>query len=202
MRISPPVYRFGGKADEVIGNPGDRGTLGAVKTTPSRLDLLKAERSRLRLPRHGSLRLAVGYPNRYWVAQSSLAYQRVVELAARIEGIAVDRFFADPHLRGRSLDDDTPLAELDVLAWSCSFELDAVGLVRTLDDAGIPRRSADRGQRFPLLVMGGAVANINPLPLASVIDVFVMGAAELLWPQLIEKARDLDRGDLLREALL
>jgi radical SAM superfamily enzyme YgiQ (UPF0313 family) len=153
----------------------------------------------LTLPRHGGFRLAVGYPNRYWVAQSSLAYQRVVELATRVEGVAVDRFFADPHLRGRSFENGTPLAELDVLAWSCSFELDAVDLLRTLDDAGIPRRAPDRGQRFPLLVMGGAVANINPLPLAWVIDVFVLGSAELLWPPLIEMARDLKRGDLLRE---
>jgi len=170
-----------------------------VKNSPSRRDLLQAERSRLTLPNHGSFRLAVGYPNRYWVAQSSLAYQRVVELAARIDGVAVDRFFADPDLRGRSFENDTPLAELDVLAWSCSFELDAVDLLRTLDDAGIPRRGRDRGRRFPLLVMGGAVANINPLPLASVIDVFVLGAAELLWPQLIEMARDLNRVDLLLE---
>jgi radical SAM superfamily enzyme YgiQ (UPF0313 family) len=46
--------------------------------------------------------------------------------------------------------------------------------------------------------MGGAVASINPLPLAPAIDVFVLGSAELLWPSLIARVREIrDRDDLL-----
>jgi radical SAM superfamily enzyme YgiQ (UPF0313 family) len=48
--------------------------------------------------------------------------------------------------------------------------------------------------------MGGAVASINPLPLAPAIDVFVLGSAELLWPPLIELVREIrDRDRLLLE---
>ena len=105
------------------------------------VDLLGDERRRIDLPRQGRLRVGVGYPNRYHVALSSLAYQWVVELAAGVPGIALQRFFAPPDCLGRTLEDDTPLASLDLLAWSCSFELDAVNLIHTLDAAGIARRA-------------------------------------------------------------
>jgi len=46
--------------------------------------------------------------------------------------------------------------------------------------------------------MGGPVASINPLPLSEAVDVFVLGAAELLWPPLLQLASE----DLGRERLL
>ena len=46
---------------------------------PERTALLAAERSRLDLPLHGSLRVGIGYPGSYHVAHSSLAFQWIVE---------------------------------------------------------------------------------------------------------------------------
>ncbi len=164
-----------------------------------RAALIDSERTRLDLPLYGSLSVAVGYPNTYRVAMSSLSFQWVVEITARQEDTAVERCFSDPDLAGHSLETGRPLAEFDVLAWSCSFELDAANLLRTLDAAGIPRHRDDRGSRFPLVVVGGAVASINPLPLAPAVDVFVLGAAERLWPRLLAMTRECDRGQLLEE---
>lgn len=164
-----------------------------------RASLLASERSRLALPPHGGLSVAVGYPNTYHVGMSSLAFQWVTEITARQQDTAVERCFSEPVLAGKSLDSGRPLAEFDVLAWSCSFELDAANLLRALDSAGIPRRSDRRGSRFPLIVVGGALASINPLPLAPVVDVFVLGAAERLWPQLLAMTREFDRNRLLEQ---
>jgi radical SAM superfamily enzyme YgiQ (UPF0313 family) len=171
----------------------------AVKKTQNQL--LKDERRVLDVTAAGALRVGVGYPNTYAVGMSSLAFQWAVELAAASEDTGVERFFADPSANiGRTLESASPLGDLDVLAWSCSFELDAVNLLRTLDAAGIPRRRGERNHRHPLLVMGGAVASINPLPLVPAIDVFVLGSAELLWPPLLELIRDFaDRDRLLLE---
>ena len=168
-------------------------------TRHDRAALLESERTRLVLPLHGALSVAVCYPNTYHVAMSSLAFQWVVELTSRQADTAVERCFLDAGPRGRTLDTGRPLAEFDVMAWSCSFELDASNLLRILDAAGIPRRREDRGPRFPLVVVGGAVASINPLPLAPAVDVFVLGAAERLWPRLLEMTRDYDRDRLLEE---
>ena len=164
-----------------------------------RIQLLDDERRRLEISPHGALRIGVGYPNSYHVAMSSLAYQWVGEIASKQPDVAVERFFADGDPAGTTLDGGTPLGDLDLLAWSCSFELDVVPLLRTLDAAGIPRQRTHRSTRDPLLVMGGAVASINPLPIASTIDVFVLGSAELLWPTLIELAARFDRERLLDE---
>jgi radical SAM superfamily enzyme YgiQ (UPF0313 family) len=162
--------------------------------------LLAAERRLFEVSPAGGLRVGVGYPNTYQVAMSSLAFQWAVELAAGCEDIGVERFFAPPSGDGRTLEGASPLGELDVLAWSCSFELDAANLIATLDAAGIPRRRDHRDHRHPLLVMGGAVASINPLPLAPAIDVFVLGSAELLWPPLLVLVREFaDRDRLLAE---
>ena len=163
--------------------------------------LLEAERRVLEFTVAGSLRVGVGYPNTYAVGMSSLAFQWAVELAASCEDVGVERFFADPSTDiGRTLDTGSALGDLDVLAWSCSFELDAVNVLATLDAAGIPRLRGDRNHRHPLLALGGAVASINPLPLAPVIDVFVLGSAELLWPPLLALIRENpDRQQLLLE---
>ena len=129
---------------------------------------------------------------------SSLAYQWVIELAAACPDVGVERFFAGSLADGRTLDEGSALGDLDLLAWSCSFELDAPNVLGTLDAAGIPRRREDRDHHHPLMVMGGAVASINPLPLSQAVDVFVLGSAELLWPPLLEAMRE----NPVRERLL
>jgi len=155
---------------------------------PERRELLALERRLVELPLHGRFRVGVGYPNAYRVAHSSLAFQWVTRLAGRIENLGVERFVADGKLAGRTLELGTPLAELDLLAFSISFELDAVHVIRTLETAGIPVRHGERGAGFPLVVLGGAVASINPLPLAPLADVFCLGAAERVWRPLLELA--------------
>lgn len=119
---------------------------------------------------------------------SSLAFQWVVELASRTPGVGVERFVAEEGLGGATLESVTPLGNLDILAFSCSFELDAANVIRALTTAGVPVPRARRDERHPLVVVGGAVASINPLPLAPAVDVFCLGSAELVWPQLLDLA--------------
>ncbi|NOZ95491.1 MAG: radical SAM protein [Acidobacteria bacterium] len=163
--------------------------------------LLATERRLAEPPLHGRLRLGVGYPNTYHVACSSLAFQWVTRLAGRLPDLGVERFVADEGLAGRTLELGTPLAELDVLAFSISFELDAVNVVRVLEAAGIPLERRERGPGFPLIVLGGAVASINPLPLSPVADVFCLGAAERVWHPLLELAMEEPDRDRLLERL-
>jgi len=163
--------------------------------------LLAAEHRSLRVSSAGRLRVGVGYPNSYHLGMSSLAYQWVVELAASCADVGVERFFAGSPCDGHTLEGGNPLGDLDVLAWSCSFELDAANLLATLNAAGIPLRRQERNDGHPLLVVGGAVASINPLPLAPAVDVFVLGSAELLWPALLETALEISDRKRLLEVL-
>ncbi len=164
----------------------------------TRQALLAAERGRLDGRRHGALRVCLAYPNTYHVAMSSLAFQWLYELTLREEGVGVERAVADDHLLGRTLESDASLADFDVVAFSLSFELDAVNVVRLLEAAGIPARREQRTSRHPLVVVGGAVATINPLPLARAVDVFCLGSAERVWAPLLQSvAASPDRGEVL-----
>jgi radical SAM superfamily enzyme YgiQ (UPF0313 family) len=165
-----------------------------------RLLLLQSEKRIVDVSTAGKLRVGVGYPNTYHIGMSSLAFQWVVESASGCSDVAVERFFSDAPGAGRTLETGSGLGDLDVLAWSCSFELDAANLLTTLREAGIPILRRDRDHRHPLLVMGGAVASINPLPLSPAVDVFVLGSAERLWPPLLERCLETrDRVRLLED---
>ena len=56
-------------------------------------------------------------------------------------------------------------------------------------------------EHHPLIVVGGAVASINPLPLAPAVDIFVLGSAELLWPPLLRRYREIPDREQLLETL-
>lgn len=152
--------------------------------------LCSEEHSLLTISPHGRIRVAVGYPNTYHVAMSSLAFQWIVRLAASVPDVGVERFVSDGHLAGRTLEGEAPLGNFDVLAFTCSFEPDAVNLLNVLDATGIPRQWRQRDTHHPLIIVGGAMASINPLPMSEAVDIFVLGAAELLWPSLLSSIRD------------
>ena len=64
--------------------------------------------------------------------------------------------------------------------------------------AGLPVYAAERSERHPLVVIGGAVTFVNPEPLAPFADVVAAGEGECLVPDLVEAARDgVDRADVL-----
>lgn len=158
------------------------------------------ERAVVDLRPHAERRMALAYANSYHVGMSSLGFQRTYELLHATQGWTAERFFADGTTEPRSVELDTPLSAFSAVAFSVSFEEDFVGLVAMLGRARIPLRRRDRGAGDPLVIMGGSCATINPLPMAEFVDVFSLGAAENLLPQLTA-ALALDDRDATLEAL-
>ncbi len=150
------------------------------------------------LPEHGEFRLALAYANTYHIGMSSLGFQRVHELICRRPGWVSERFFSDGSGRLLSVETGTGLDEFGCIAFSVSFEEDYTNLLRMLDRAGIPLRREARGSGDPVIVMGGSCASINPLPMASFVDVFALGAAENILPPLLRALEEeTDRGAVL-----
>src|SRR5205809_2885349 len=159
---------------------------------------------------HGNrLRVALAFPNTYWVGMSNLGYQTVYRLFNADPDIVCERFFLPPkqELAAISaagaplltLESQTPVGEFDVVAFSVSFEWDYVNVLTLLRLAGIPRYAGERNQRHPLVVVGGAVTFVNPEPLAPFADVIAAGEGEALAPALGRAfAAATDRRDLLR----
>ena len=93
-----------------------------------------------------------------------------------------------PACRSRSRP-SRPLNDFGCVAFSVSFEEDYVNLLQMLDRARIPLRRRDRGPWDPVIVLGGSCASINPLPMSEFVDVFALGAAENVLPDLLAGPR-------------
>ncbi len=152
-----------------------------------------AERAVRPFSPHAPYKLALAYANTYEVGMSSLGFQRTYELIHDQPEWACERFFSDGIGMPLSVETHTPLDNFGCVAFSVSFEEDYVGLVRMLDRAGIPSRREERRPHDPLILMAGSCASINPLPMSKIVDVFALGAAENLLPELLpalEEERD------------
>ena len=160
---------------------------------------------------HGDrLRVALAFPNTYWVGMSNLGFQTVYRLFNSQDDIVCERFFLPPKRELAellatntgllTLESQTPVADFDVIAFSVSFEWDYVNVLTLLRLAGIPRYAAERTSRHPLIVIGGAVTFVNPEPLAPFADAIAAGEGEALVPSLRRAfGAASDRADLLRQ---
>lgn len=144
-----------------------------------------AERPVEAFSHHARHRLALAYANSYHVAMSSLGFQRVYEVIHRRPEWACERFFTDGVGMPISVESGRALNDFGCIAFSVSFEEDYVNLLQMLDRARIPLRRKDRGPWDPVIVMGGSCASINPLPMSEFVDVFAIGAAENVLPELL-----------------
>jgi len=173
------------------------------------LDLLSKEVGYVRKPHGGKLRVALAFPNTYFVGMSNLGFQTVYTLFNAEKDIVCERVFLPPKTElaaqlasGAPLitvESQTPVGEFDVFAFSVSFEWDYTNVLTLLRLAGIPRLAADRTAHDPLVMIGGAVTFVNPEPLALFADIISAGEGEALIPSLVRAfSAASDRDDLLR----
>jgi radical SAM superfamily enzyme YgiQ (UPF0313 family) len=157
----------------------------------------------------GRVRVALIFPNTYYVGMSSLGFQTVYRLFNDLDEVVCERAFlpAKQELHAQlasgapllTLESQTPVADFDVIAFSVSFEWDYTNVVSILRLAGMPARAEARSGRHPLVIIGGAVTFVNPEPLAPFADVICAGEGEVLVPALVEAIREsADRDELLR----
>ena len=172
-------------------------------------DTLAREVGAIRKNQAGRLRVALAFPNTYFVGMSNLGLQTVYKLFNQHERVVCERVFlpAKQDLDARrggapslvTLESGTPVAEFDIFAFSVSFEWDYTNVVTMLRLAGLRPRAADRTAHDPLVVIGGAVTFVNPEPLALFADVVAAGEGEVLVPSFLDAYQQADgRDDLLR----
>ncbi len=173
------------------------------------LATLAKETGYTRKPHGDRLRVALAFPNTYWVGMSNLGFQTVYRLFNAEDDIVCERVFLPPkqELAALSasraplltLESQMPVGDFDVIAFSVSFEWDYVNVLTLLRLAGLPSYAAERTTRHPLVLVGGAVTFVNPEPLAPFVDVIAAGEGEALVPGLRRAySAATSRADLLR----
>jgi len=190
--------------------PASRSAAKLVSTDPrgQARERLAREVGFIRKTHGGRLRVALAFPNTYFVGMSNLGLQTVYRLFNDDDRVVCERVFLPPRpeivdaLRRRrplvTLESQTMVREFDVIALSVSFEWDYTNVVSLLRLAGLEPRASRRTRYDPLVVIGGAVTFVNPEPLAPFADVIAAGEAERLVPALADawqQARD--RAELL-----
>lgn len=146
---------------------------------------LMREHSSITVAREGLLSIALVFPNSYAVGMANLGFQTIYRLFNEQPGVRCERAFWYDEFPGvtRTLESAAELREFDIIAFSIAYELDYPNLVRILMAAGINPFSATRREQEPLILAGGAMAFMNPTPIAPFIDFFYLGEVE---PQLCE----------------
>ena len=172
-------------------------------------ELLSKEVGYVSKPHGGRLRVALAFPNTYFVGMSNLGFQTVYKLFNAEEDIVCERVFLPPKselaaqlLSGERLvtiESQTPVNDFDIFAFSVSFEWDYTNVLALLRLAGLKPRAGERTHHDPLVMIGGAVTFVNPEPLALFADIIAAGEGEALIPSLLTAFKGAsDRADLLR----
>lgn len=124
------------------------------------------------------------FPAVYKFGMSALGYLTVFQQIDMIDGIYAERIFTDTEKTNIN-----PY-NVDVIAFSFSFELDYLGILEILKKYKIPFLSKDRDENFPLIYAGGPVVSANPEPFADFFDFIMIGDAEPDIKKIFETLRD------------
>src|SRR3954471_3271135 len=134
------------------------------RTQPGRAsDVLSREVGYVRKPHGGRLRVALAFPNTYFVGMSNLGFQTIYRLFNELDDVVCERVclpgkqelqaaLASGHPL-RTIESDTPVRDFDVVAFSVSFEWDYTNVVSMLGLAGVPARADARTRHDPLVVI-------------------------------------------------
>src|SRR5258705_13458111 len=115
--------------------------------------ILSKETGYILKPQGDRLRIALAFPNTYWVGMSNLGFQTVYRLFNAQDTVVCERVFLPPKqelaqmVSSRTplvaLESQSPVGEFDVIAFSVSFEWDYVNVLTILRLAGIPIYAAE-----------------------------------------------------------
>lgn len=89
-----------------------------------------------------------------------------------------------------SYESEQPISSYRIIGLSVAYELEISGVIRLLEGAGIPLLAADRGPRDPIIIAGGPLTNSNPSVVLPFVDLLIVGEAEGVLPEAIERILD------------
>ena len=156
-------------------------------------------------------RIAVSYPDVYEIGMSNMALAIVYDILNRQPGVLAERVFTswtdmaaaikEAGSSLLSLESGHPLGEFDVVGFSLGYELTYSNVLNMLHLASIPLLASQRDDSHPLVIAGGS-CSLNPEPMSDFIDMFIVGEAEELLPELVNCLRDSKKQNLSRTETL
>ena len=176
--------------------------------------LYKDEDSRVTVNPHAGQKVAIVYPNTYFVGMSNLGLHIIYEEINLRNDSVCERIFL-PEKKELEAYDKTktplmsvetqrPMHQFDVVAFDVTFEMDYFHIPLMLRHGRVPIMGKDRTEFDPIVIAGGPCATFNPEPFADFIDAFIIGEGEGIVSRVLDIIRDgkmegLDRHVILRQ---
>ncbi len=176
--------------------------------------LYKDEDSRVTVNPHAGQKVAIVYPNTYFVGMSNLGLHIIYEEINLRNDSVCERIFL-PEKKELEAYDKTktplmsvetqrPMHQFDVVAFDVTFEMDYFNIPLMLRHGRVPIMGKDRTEFDPIVIAGGPCATFNPEPFADFIDAFIIGEGEGIVSRVLDIIRDgklegLDRCAILRQ---
>ena len=176
--------------------------------------LYKDEDSRITVNPHAGQKVAIVYPNTYFVGMSNLGLHIIYEEINLRNDSVCERIFL-PEKKELEAYDKTktplmsvetqrPMHQFDVVAFDVTFEMDYFHIPLMLRHGRVPIMGKDRTEYDPIVIAGGPCATFNPEPFADFIDAFIIGEGEGIVSRVLDIIRDgkmegLDRHAILRQ---
>ena len=162
-------------------------------------ELYKDEDSRVTINPHAEQKIAIVYPNTYFVGMSNLGLHIIYEEINRHPSSVCERIFL-PEKKELDVYDKTktplmsvetqrPMHQFDVVAFDVTFEMDYFHIPLMLRYGRVPVMSEDRTGFDPIVIAGGPCATFNPEPFADFIDAFIIGEGEGIVTAVLERIR-------------
>ena len=146
-------------------------------------------------PKDVDIRFAMCFPDVYEIGMSNLGMMILYNMFNQREDVWCERLFSpwpdlDKVMREQNiplfaLESQEPIRDFDFLGITLGYEMCYTNILQVLDLSGIPLKSADRGEDFPIVIGGGACA-YNPEPLAPFFDLFYIGEGETVYDALFD----------------
>ncbi len=160
-------------------------------------------------------RFAFCFPDTYEIGMSNLGMRILYGVLNEEEDVWCERVY-DPwvDLQEKMKEHGIPLTAcesgdeltaFDMLGFTLQYEMSYTNVLNMLSLAGIPLRSSERDDSFPIIIGGGPCA-YNPEPVADFFDLFNIGEGEEMLPELCRlyiKMKDegrYNKADYLHEA--
>ena len=162
-------------------------------------ELYKDEDSRVTINPHAEQKVAIVYPNTYFVGMSNLGLHIIYEEINLHPSSVCERIFLpekkelDAYDKTKtplmSVETQRPMHQFDVVAFDVTFEMDYFHIPLMLRYGRVPVMSEDRTGFDPIVIAGGPCATFNPEPFADFIDAFIIGEGEGIVTAVLERIR-------------
>lgn len=162
-------------------------------------ELYKDEDSRVTINPHAEQKVAIVYPNTYFVGMSNLGLHIIYEEINLNPSSVCERIFLpekkelDAYDKTKtplmSVETQRPMHQFDVVAFDVTFEMDYFHIPLMLRHGRVPVMREDRTGFDPIVIAGGPCATFNPEPFADFIDAFIIGEGEGIVTAVLERIR-------------